>query len=303
MNMVLNKNQVFIIGTVIFLLLSLALWIIGREKLKLYDKEIKPFGIEIGKKLDDQLKSNDLTVSDLKPTFPLKKLKYKNRNSLLILNVNFIDNKFKNLLSDSDIDFSQCKKDNLDEIYFERLQTRFYEKSIKDHNIFSCYKLQELKNSLGVVNFTGYYTSACGYEKRNFNKSFNYLFEIEHNKKITKRWIEYDAEILSTKYGKNMNPFSNYKALIQTPTNKEIIIQHNTIGDHKTLEYRWNFNNLFIKDKKNINSYLQCVLDEVQENIKKAKKKALESKLHEPNKSPKKKVKINDNFKRELEKF
>ena len=72
---------------------------------------------------------------------------------------------------------SQCKKNNLDEVYFERLETSFYEKSIKDHNVFFCYKLQELKNSLGVVNFTGYYTSACRYEKRNF-RWFARLFTI-----------------------------------------------------------------------------------------------------------------------------
>ena len=103
-----------------------------------------------------------------------------------------------------------------------------------------------------------------------------------------------------------MNPFSNYKALLQTPSNKEITIQHKTIGDYQTLEYRWNLNPLFIKDKKNINSYLQCVLDEVQENTKKAKKakkKLIESKFYKPNKFPKKKVKINDAYQKELEKF
>ena len=315
--MVLNTKQVFIIGTVIFLLLSLALWIIGRDKLKLYNSEIKPFGIEIGKKLDDQLKSNNLTVSDLKPTYPSRTLKYKNKNSLLILNVNFIDNKFKNLLSDADINLSQCKKNNLDEVYFERLETSFYKKSIKDHNIFYCYKIQELQHSLGIVNFTGYYTNyafklarpkiveACE-NRRNFRKSFDYPNEIERYEKTLKRDIEYDAKMLSAKYGYNKNPFSNYKALLQTPSNKEITIQHNKAGNYQTLEYRWNFNTLFIKDKKNINSYLQCVLDEVQENIKKtkkAKKKLIESKFYKPNKFPKKKVKINDAYQKELEKF
>ncbi len=266
--MITSKKIIFIIGFLIFVILTTMISFVVNRPIKFND-EVKPFGIKIGEPLKKQIKEQKSKFI-LKPTWPSKPIKdnIRGNTSKVILNLSFIEWEYKRRLIDSDIQFSNCKKDDLNKILFENIVTSFFKGGFKEHTPFYCFKLERLPISLGVISYVGYYTNYSSQivrptfpepceNKYNRIKMFN--LNLDKYKRWEKENFAYDYKNLTYKYGTYLNPFSGYKANIITPSGKQITITQDTQSDFKNLEYKWKYDEIFYKDKDKINNYLQCV--------------------------------------------
>ena len=230
--MITSKKIIFIIGFLIFVILTTMISFVVNRPIEFND-EVKPFGIKIGEPLKKQIKEQTSNFI-LTPTWPSKPIKDNIRGnaSKVILNLPFIDRGYKRRLVDSDIQSSNCKKDDLNKILFENIVTSFFKGGFKEHTPFYCFKLERLPISLGVIRYVGYYTNYSSQlvrqpfpepceNKYNKIKMFDWNTTIDKYKKWEKENFAYDYKNLTYKYGTYLNPFSDYKANIITPSGKQ----------------------------------------------------------------------------------